>query len=165
MPGTLAKVKTTIAVLEKIFKTVLFLLGVALIADVVLQIIGRYLTTPIFWTEEVSRFIFRYIVAFGAPLAVRSKEYVYVDALTLHFPAILQKRLSLVVNLVIAAYMFLITYQAISFVKIGWIMLSPVLQIPMSFGYLAVLFAPLFVGIMLLLTAVEELLEEKAVEQ
>ncbi len=165
MPGVLVAVKKAIAALEKLFKAILFLLGVALIADVILQIIGRYFATPIFWTEEVSRFIFRYIVAFGAPLAVRSREYVFVDTLVGHLPPPLRKRLSLAVNLVLAAYMFLITYQAVSFVRIGWIMLSPVLQIPMSFGYAAVFCAPLFVGVMLLLSSVEEVLEEKAVEK
>lgn len=53
--------------LERILSFLVIILGAALVLDVILQILGRYvLTRPVSWTEELSRYLLAGIVAYHA---------------------------------------------------------------------------------------------------
>ncbi|HAS8263246.1 TPA: TRAP transporter small permease [Vibrio vulnificus] len=64
---------------ERNIATVLF---VALFCTLVLQIFSRYLfNTSIVWTEELSRWLYIYVVMLGASEAVAKREHITVDLL------------------------------------------------------------------------------------
>lgn len=105
-----------------------------------LQVVGRYVfREPPFWTEEVSRFLFIYLVAFGAGLAVRYKGYVNLDVITNLLPPRVQKVLALVVNTLLLGFLAVFFAESIDLVAKVQFQRSPVLGIPMSYPYSALL--------------------------
>jgi len=105
-----------------------------------LQVIGRYIfQEPPFWTEEVSRFLFIYLIAFGAGLAVRYKGYVNLDVFTHMLPAKVQKILALVVNALLLGFLVVFFMESIDLVSKVQFQRSPVLNLSMSYPYGALL--------------------------
>lgn len=73
--------------LERILSFLVIILGAALVLDVILQILGRYvLTRPVSWTEELSRYLLAGIVAFATPVVARKDQYIRVDMLLNKLP-------------------------------------------------------------------------------
>lgn len=118
--------------------TILTLAAICLVVG--LQVVGRYVfkTTP-FWTEEVSRFLFIYLVAFGAGLAVRHKSYVNLDVITSLLPPKAQKVLALAVNAIILGFLAVFFRESVDLVVKVQFQRSPVLGLPMSYPYAALL--------------------------
>lgn len=82
---------------------VVFLIG--FIGAVLVQIISRtFLPKSPNWTEEASRYLFIFMVAFAGNTAVGTDEYVGVDLLTSHFSPKMQKVLKVLVLLAIWAF-------------------------------------------------------------
>lgn len=105
-----------------------------------LQVIGRYVfREPPFWTEEVSRFLFIYLVAFGAGLAVKYKGYVNLDVFTHMMPPAVQKLLALVVNAMLIGFLAVFFAESIDLVGKVQYQRSPVLGLSMSYPYAALL--------------------------
>ena len=105
-----------------------------------LQVIGRYIfNEPPFWTEEVSRFLFIYLIAFGAGLAVRYKSYVNLDVFTHMLPPKAQKLMALIVNALLLGFLIIFFMESIDLVSKVQFQRSPVLNLPMSYPYGALL--------------------------
>ena len=90
----------------KIYSEVLAYIGVVFligfIAAVLVQITSRtFLPKSPNWTEEASRYLFIFMVAFAGNTAVATDEYVGVDLLTSHFPNAVQKFVKILVLLMI----------------------------------------------------------------
>ena len=119
-----------------------------LIGVVLLQVIARLLLpqAPV-WTEEIARVLFIYSTSFAVGLAVRESAYVSVDVLRKVLPHSLQLSLGVIIYIIIIAFMGLVTYYAIDFVKIGSFQTSPALKIRTFYFYMAILIAPLFIGV------------------
>lgn len=82
---------------------VVFLIG--FIGAVLVQIISRtFLPKSPNWTEEASRYLFIFMVAFAGNTAVGTDEYVGVDLLTSRFSPKMQKVLKVLVLLAIWAF-------------------------------------------------------------
>lgn len=137
-----------IAVIEKILTVIVAILGIALVSTVTLQILGRYiLYRPYFWTEELSRFIFVAIIALGAPLAVRTNQFIRLDAFYMLLPVEKRKILIPVLNLLVAIFLFVVAYNAISLIRVGYLQKSAVLRIPMAYPFSTTMIGPLLAGI------------------
>ena len=126
--------------------TVISFLG--LICVILLQIFARFaLPQAPSWTEEIARVLFIYSTCFAVGLAVRESAYVSVDLLGKVLPHSFQLSVRVLIYITIISFMGLITYYAIDFVKIGSFQTSPALQIRTFYFYMAILIAPLFIGI------------------
>jgi TRAP-type C4-dicarboxylate transport system, small permease component len=129
--------------LAKTLYWILVALGSALIVVVVLQVISRYiLVKPIFWTEEVSRFLFIGITAFGAPLAVRSNQYIRLDIFLDRLGPRYQRIALIAMDIVVAAFLCIVAYYALNLIRVGRIQKSSVLRIPMSYMFSLMLLSP-----------------------
>jgi len=63
------------------------LVMIALLADVILQVITRYLfNSPLGWTEEIARYLLILLTFVGAPIAVRKNSNVSLDFLLTNAP-------------------------------------------------------------------------------
>lgn len=132
--------KVIIKLIERFLEAgaVLTLAAISLVVG--LQVIGRYIFhEPPFWTEEVSRFLFLYMIAFGAGLAVKYKGYVNLDVVSNLLPAGVQKVLAFIVNLIVLAFMVMFFMESMSIVDKVQFQRSPVLGISMSFPYASLL--------------------------
>src|SRR5438067_10781262 len=115
--------------------TVLMVAAVALlIFPVTLQIISRYtdLIPSYIWTEELSRFLFIWMVMLWAMIGVREGTHFDVDIwpdLKPRSAAILR----LVSNFFVLVFAFVFAWWGIKFVQFGWNQTSELADLPMGF--------------------------------
>ena len=109
-----------------------------LIIPVTLQIISRYtaLIPSWIWTEELSRFMFIWMVMRGAMIGVREGTHFDVDV----WPD-LQPRaaalLRIVSSLFVLVFALVFVWWGIKFVQFGWNQESELAELPMNFIFIA----------------------------
>lgn len=123
------------------------------------QVVLRYFVGITWnWIEEVSRFLFLWMVWIGAGYAAKSRAHLKIEAFTNMMPDWLREKadlLSLVIWIVFAGFLAIKGYQ-ITAMLFKRNQLSPVMQIPMAWAYAAV---P--VGVSLMLFRLLQQLHEK----
>ncbi|WP_319558926.1 TRAP transporter small permease [Marispirochaeta sp.] len=127
--------------IEKIYKTVLILMTIAMFCTVTYNVFMRFvMNRSVGWADELARFIFIWMSFLGAVLAFKNNEHVglgfIVDKIKSPFlvriVGIIQESLILVVLLFLTFF----GYKA----SITVMNVSPALSIPMSVVYLIVPF-------------------------
>ena len=109
-----------------------------LIIPVTLQIISRYtaLIPSWIWTEELSRFLFIWMIMIGAMIGVREGTHFDVDV----WPE-LQPRagalLRIVSSLFVLVFALVFVWWGIQFVRFGWYQTSELADLPMNFIFVA----------------------------
>ena len=109
-----------------------------LIVPVTLQIISRYtaLIPSWIWTEELSRFLFIWMIMLGSMVGVREGSHFVVDVwgeLGLRSTAILQ----IVANVFILVFALVFVWWGVQFVRFGWGQTSELAELPMAFIFIA----------------------------
>jgi TRAP-type C4-dicarboxylate transport system permease small subunit len=109
-----------------------------LIVPVTLQIVSRYtaLIPSWIWTEELSRFLFIWMIMLGAMIAVREGTHFVVDV----WPELPPRRVALlqiVTNVFILAFAAVFIWWGIQFVRFGWDQTSELAELPMAFIFIA----------------------------
>ena len=109
-----------------------------LIVPVTLQIISRYtaLIPSWIWTEELSRFLFIWMVMLGAMIGVREGSHFEVDV----WPELKPRAgalLRIVSNLFVLVFALVFVWWGIEFVRFGWNQHSELAELPMPFIFLA----------------------------
>jgi TRAP-type C4-dicarboxylate transport system permease small subunit len=109
-----------------------------LIVPVTLQIISRYtaLIPSWIWTEELSRFLFIWMVMLGAMIGIREHSHFEVDV----WPDLGPKAtalLRIVSDLLVLAFALVFIWWGIEFVRFGWDQLSELAELPMPWIFLA----------------------------
>ena len=130
-------------ILALVCKVIVVILAVSLVADVTIQILGRYIFLhPFPWTEEMARFLMIWIVTFAAPLAARGDRFVRVDILTNRLPDGIREKYLAVLNFLISSFLLFVAWKAVGLIRVGSMQRSPVLRIPMSHMYLSMFLCP-----------------------
>ena len=109
-----------------------------LIVPVTMQVLSRYtgLIPSFIWTEELSRFLFIWMVMLGAMVGVREKSHFDVDV----WPELSPRaaaRLRIVSNLFVAVFAAVFIWWGMQFVRFGWNQESELAELPMPFIFLA----------------------------
>lgn len=109
-----------------------------LIVPVTLQIVSRYtaLIPSWIWTEELSRFLFIWMIMLGAMIAVREGTHFIVDFVPEMAPrptAVLQ----IAADLCTLAFALVFVWWGIQFVRFGWNQHSELAELPMTFIFIA----------------------------
>ena len=109
-----------------------------LIVPVTLQIISRYtaLIPSWIWTEELSRFLFIWMVMLGAMIGIREHSHFEVDV----WPDLAPKRtalLRIVSDLCVLVFALVFVWWGIEFVHFGWDQLSELAELPMPWIFIA----------------------------
>jgi TRAP-type C4-dicarboxylate transport system permease small subunit len=133
--------------LDRTLEAATILTFTALIIVVVIQIISRYLPYSFVWTEELSRFLFLYSISFGAPLALRDKEFINVDLLLIFLPKRIREIYEGVVYLLVVLLCAVVTYWGYKFILIGRGQTSATMAIDMSIIHACIAISMLFIGI------------------
>ena len=110
----------------------------ALILPVTLQIVSRYtaLIPAWIWTEELSRFLFIWMIMLGAMIAVREGTHFIVDIVPQLAPRP-TAALQIVANVFILAFAAVFIWWGVEFVRFGWNQSSELAELPMPFIFLA----------------------------
>ena len=109
-----------------------------LIVPVTLQIVSRYtaLIPSWIWTEELSRFLFIWMVMLGAMIGIREHTHFEVDV----WPELAPKAaalLRIVSHLFVLVFALVFVWWGIEFVRFGWNQLSELAELPMPYIFLA----------------------------
>ena len=109
-----------------------------LIIPVTLQIISRYtdLIPSWIWTEELSRFLFIWMVMLGAMIGVREHTHFEVDV----WPDLKPRPaalLRIVSHLFVLVFALVFVWWGIQFVRFGWSQNSELAELPMAFIFMA----------------------------
>ena len=136
------------------------------IISVLIQVISRtFLPKTPSWTEELARYLFIYMVAFGSSVAVHKKEFVAVDLIIDFLPKIIRKLIELVINIVLLLFVtFVLLKSVLSFAILEYMMVSTAMQVPMQYIYFSmiILFGLLILSfVMEILYQVKEILSNK----
>ena len=109
-----------------------------LIVPVTLQIVSRYtaLIPSWIWTEELSRFLFIWMVMLGAMIGVRESTHFEVDV----WPALgprANATLKIVSQLFVLVFALVFVWWGWDFVRFGWNQSSELAELPMVYIFLA----------------------------
>jgi len=109
-----------------------------LIVPVTLQIISRYtaLIPSWIWTEELSRFLFIWMVMLGAMIGIREGTHFEVDV----WPELSPRPaalLRLVSHVFVLVFALVFVWWGIEFVRFGWSQNSELAELPMAFIFMA----------------------------
>ena len=109
-----------------------------LIVPVTLQIVSRYtaLIPAWIWTEELSRFLFIWMIMLGAMIAVREGTHFVVDVLPELRPRP-AAALQMVANAFVLVFALVFVWWGIQFVRFGWDQTSELAELPMVFIFIA----------------------------
>ena len=109
-----------------------------LVVPVTLQIVSRYtqLIPSYIWTEELSRFLFIWMVMLGAMVGVREGTHFEVDL----WPELRPRpkaMLAIVSQLFVLVFAVVFVWWGIEFVRFGWDQSSELAELPMPFIFIA----------------------------
>ena len=132
------------------------------IISVLIQVISRtFLPKTPSWTEELARYLFIYMVAFGASVAVHKKEFVAVDLIIDFLPKIIRKLIELVINIVLLLFVtFVLLKSVLSFAILEYRMVSTAMQVPMQYIYFSMI---ILFGLLILSFGLEILYQLKEI--
>jgi TRAP-type transport system small permease protein len=107
-----------------------------LLLTLALQVITRYVfNDPFAWTEEVSRYLYVYIVFLGSSVAVSDRSHVAIGFLVAALPRPLQWAVSFAINLMILFLLAnLVWWGWVATVR-NWTIPLMVLDIPQAWVY------------------------------
>jgi TRAP-type transport system small permease protein len=125
--------------------TILSFVGV--ISVVVIQILSRYLPYTAVWTEELTRFLFIYSIAFAAPLALKKKEFINVELLINLLPKRAREIYEAMIYLVIVLLCSVVAYQGYIFTMIGRGQTSATMALDMSIMHASIGVSMVFIAI------------------
>lgn len=127
--------------LDRVFLVLASLALLGLAGVVVLQVVARLaLPSSPAWTEELSRYLFIYMVALSSGLVLRRNQHVNVEL----FQQFLGPRGQLayrgLVCLAVGGFAALMVPYAWQFAQIGAFQTSPTLRVPMRYVFLSTVF-------------------------
>lgn len=111
------------------------------IISVLMQVVSRtFLPKTPSWTEELARYLFIYMVAWGCSVAVHKKEFVAVDLLIDFLPHIVKEIIEFIISVVLFGFsVFVLTQSVLGFAILDYRMVSTAMQIPMQYIYFSMI--------------------------
>ena len=126
-------------------KVVIVVLLTAMTLTVALQIVLRYFfASPLPWGEEITRYMFVYLIFLGSAVGIHAGIHVSIDALIVRLPARARRAMELLAKLIVAAFLVVLVIYGtqLALTTIG--QRSPALGIPIGIAYFAIPLGALF---------------------
>lgn len=122
-------------ILDKALEIATFIAFLGLVIVVTIQVITRFTPVSYIWSVELSRYLFIYSIALGAPIAIKRNEFVNIDFLINWVPKRIRPFYSSVLYVLIIFLTLIIGIYGINFIQIGSMQHSQTLPIFMSIPY------------------------------
>lgn len=137
--------------LSRFFELLCAFFFVVMGASLTLQIFSRYfMAQSIFWAEELSRYAMIWLVYLGVVVAARERAHTRIDFFVGLLPGMGNKTIKVLVNIVCLLFLAGIAYYSWDLMRLGMMLKSSALRIPMYFVYASVPFCCFFTAIYLL---------------
>ncbi len=129
------------------------------------NVVLRYgFNSGIVFSEEVSRFLFVWMVFLGSVLMLRDNGHLGVHTLTKKLPLAGKKVCKFLSDAITLACCVLLTYGGYRIVGLNMTNIAPVSEVPLGVVYMAVMFCSIGMGV-LLIGSLYRLLSGKMTEQ
>ena len=110
-----------------------------LIASVILQILARFLLASApSWTEEASRVLFIYAIAFSSGLAFKEQQFVSLDIFFEKFSSKSQEQIMKLISFLVFTLFAAVAFFSIRFISQGHAEFSPSMRLRMSFIFFSI---------------------------
>lgn len=127
-------------ILDKILDGIALIILAVLVLVVGLQIFARYvLNHSLFWSEELARYLFIYLVFLGAAIMLRKNRHIQVSFFTKSLAPSLQKIVAIFVDVILLAFTGTVLWQSMRLSIMVWTVPTAALLIPWTFVYLGIL--------------------------
>jgi len=145
-------------VLEKLEEGALIALVVAMGVTLLLQVIFRYfLKNPIFWSEELARYLFIWVCLLGTSVTVQRRGHYGLELFYKMIPGNGRRLVGLFIYLVMGVVILMLLTQGIILVKNTASQISPAMEISMGWPYAALPFGAALMAIHLLVIGIKEI--------
>lgn len=115
------------------------LLLAAMLAVMTLQVFTRYvLNDPFSWTEEALRYLYVYLVFFGASAAISDRSHVGISFLVHKLPPAARLGVAMMMNLLILGFLANLIYWGIRATQRNWTIPLMTIEIPYAVVYVVV---------------------------
>jgi TRAP-type C4-dicarboxylate transport system permease small subunit len=138
----LKKVEQVVVWLENALAV--FFLTIMIIA-VGTQVLSRYfLPVPVSWTEELARYSLIWLTFIGAAMAMHSKVHFVLEVILNKMAPKLKYAVQIGILIVLGAFLAVNAYSSTLILKVLQYQTSAALQVPMSYVYLSMPVASIF---------------------
>jgi TRAP-type C4-dicarboxylate transport system permease small subunit len=125
--------------INKLFLVLTGILMALMVIDVFLQVLFRFVfESPLSWTEEVSRYLFVWIVWIGSALVMADKGHVGIDILIKNFSPTWQRFMEILIYLIFLFPASAMAYYGFALAKLNMNQPSAALRMPMGIPYAAI---------------------------
>ncbi len=112
----------------------------ALLLVVGAQIFARYvLNHSLFWSEELARYLFIYLVFLGAAIVLRREGHIQVSFFVEKLPPGPRRGVAVLGDILLLAFVGIVFWQSIRLTGMVWTVPTAALLIPWTFVYLGIL--------------------------
>lgn len=156
------------SILEKIEEYFIFISLLLMVIIVFANVLGRFVFNFSFtWSEEAARYLMIWATFIAASLGVKKGSHITLDILTVYLP----EKANRIIRAI--SYVLSITYTAlILFIGVPFIMdmankgqLSPALQFPVHFVYLAIVVGSVLMMVRYILLFINDIVFSKKIEK
>lgn len=116
-----------------------------------------FFSSSIVVSEELSRFLFIYIVFLGSIVALKEDGHIYVDFIAKAFPRPVQWLLKLIVNCCMLLCCYVLLMGSLELTEYNMVDKSPVAGIPMGYIYFSGAIGAVGMGIVLIIRIIKHL--------
>lgn len=149
-PQSVNALEKAYAQLQKVIKYIVAVLLACMVLIVFSNVVSRYfLKAALAWSEEVSRFMFIWLVFLSAVLTYVNDEHLNLDILVKSLPKKVGLLLSVISDILVSYALVLLTVGGQGLAQSSWAWLSPATSFSYGVVYLIV---PICAGLMLLQT-------------
>ena len=112
------------------------------------QIFSRYvLNHSLFWSEELARYLFIWLVFLSAAMVLRQDRHIQVSVFVDMLPASMKRAIIILGDLLMLGFVLVVFVESIRLAGMVWTVLTAAMEIPWTLVYLGIL---LGMGVMLL---------------
>jgi len=154
-----AKIESIASAIEFVSHLFGGLMGGAMACIVIAGVIARYvLSTPLAWSEELSKFLMIWMVLIGMSIVTRHRENLGVTFLVEKFPVWLQRVIKLSADSLVLWFLFVLAVQGFEMAAKAKLQVAPSLGITMYYPLLSIPVGAVLTIIQLLLQMLIDLL-------
>lgn len=141
-------------VIQEIFKWIMILAMFVFTVVIIVSVFYRYvLENSLTWSEQVSRFLFVWMIMLGIPVLYRTKLATNLDLVIEHFSPTWQKITAIFMDLIVGAFGVYFGYGGLRYTIKAGANIFQGLNIPTAYIYVA----EVACGAMILLCAIENI--------
>ena len=117
---------------------IIVILCVLLLSVVTIEIVLRYLKLPLYWSEEIARYIYVYMIMFGCVIGVEQKTHYNVDIIVRLLTKKYRRLTVIISNILSIVFLSAMFYEGIVLCVRTKNATTPALGMPQYYAYAAI---------------------------